>query len=236
MDLMNQAFKDYLDRFVIVFIEDILINSRMEEEHEEHFLLTLQRLREHKLYTKYKKFEFWLPQVAFLGHIISKEEVMVDLAKIATVKDWPRPGNVSEVCSFLGLAKYHRWFVEGLSKISTPLMELTRKNLKFVWTEMCECSFQELKDKLVTAPVLSLPSDKEKFVVYCDASKKGFGCVLMQAGRVIAYASRQLKEYEQRYPTHDLELVAVVFALKIWRHYLYGERCKANVVVNALSC
>ena len=124
----------------------------------------------------------------------------------------------------MGLAGYYRRFVKDFSKIVVPLTKLTRKNEKFEWTERCEKSFQELKQKLVTAPVLALPDDQGGFVIYSDASHKGLGCVLMQHEKVIAYASRQLKPHEQRYPTHDLELVAIVFALKLWRHYLYGER------------
>ena len=178
------------------------------------------------MYAKFSKCEFWLPQVAFLGHIVGKDGILVDPSKIEAVKNWPRPASVSEVRSFLGLASYYRRFVEGFSKIAVPLTELTRKSVRFSWSDRCEASFQELKQRLITALVLSLPGENEKFVVYYDASKMGLGCVLMQEGRVIAYASRQLKEYEQRYPTHDLELAAVVFALKIWRHYLYGEKCE----------
>ncbi|WP_457833166.1 ribonuclease H family protein, partial [Staphylococcus aureus] len=129
-----------------------------------------------------------------------------------------------EVRSFLGLAGYYRRFVEGFSRIATPLTQLTRKDIKFVWSKECEKSFQELKRRLISAPVLTIPSGSDGFVIYSDASGKGLGCVLMQHGKVIAYASRQLKEYERNYPTHDLELAAVVFALKIWRHYLYGEK------------
>ena len=131
-----------------------------------------------------------------------------------------------EIRSFLGLAGYYRRFIEGFSKLLGPLTALTKKNARFVWTGKCEQCFQELKRRLVTAPVLALPRESGDFVVYSDASKKGLGCVLMQNGNVIAYASRQLKPYEQNYPTHDLELGAVVFALKIWRHYLYGKQCE----------
>ena len=148
----------------------------------------------------------------------------MDPSKIEAVSKWNRPMNVSEVRSFLGLAGYYRRFVEGFSKIAMPLTQLTRKSHKFEWTEACEKSFQELKQRLISAPILTIPADSGGFVIYSDASKQGLGCVLMQNGKVIAYASRQLKDYEQRYPTHDLELAAVVFALKIWRHYLYGER------------
>ncbi|KAL0544114.1 hypothetical protein IC582_019225 [Cucumis melo] len=224
MDLMNRVFREFLDTFVIVFIDDILIYSKTEAEHEEHLRMVLQTLRDNKLYAKFSKCEFWLKQVSFLGHVISKAGVSVDPAKIEAVTGWTRPSTVSEVRSFLGLAGYYRRFVENFSRIATPLTQLTRKGAPFVWSKACEDSFQTLKQKLVTAPVLTVPDGSGSFVIYSDASKKGLGCVLMQQGKVVAYASRQLKSHEQNYPTHDLELAAVVFALKIWRHYLYGEK------------
>ena len=226
MDLMNRVFHEYLDSFVIVFIDDILVYSKSQEEHEEHLRIVLQILRDRKLFAKLKKCEFWMDRVVFLGHVISRDGITVDPSKIEAVVNWVRPTNVSEVRSFLGLAGYYRRFVEGFSCIATPLTRLTRKNAKFEWTNECERSFQELKQRLVSAPVLTIPSSSSGFVIYSDASHKGLGCVLMQHGKVVAYASRQLKSYEQNYPTHDLELAAVVFALKIWRHYLYGERCE----------
>ncbi|KAL0544030.1 hypothetical protein IC582_019141 [Cucumis melo] len=224
MDLMNRVFREFLDTFVIVFIDDILVYSKTEAEHEEHLRLVLQTLRDNKLYAKFSKCEFWLKQVSFLGHVVSKAGVSVDPAKIEAVTGWTRPSTVSEVRSFLGLAGYYRRFVENFSRIATPLTQLTRKGAPFVWSKACEDSFQTLKQKLVTAPVLTVPDGSGSFVIYSDASKKGLGCVLMQQGKVVAYASRQLKSHEQNYPTHDLELAAVVFALKIWRHYLYGEK------------
>ncbi|KAL0549259.1 hypothetical protein IC582_013740 [Cucumis melo] len=224
MDLMNRVFREFLDTFVIVFIDDILIYSKTEAEHEEHLRMVLQTLRDNKLYAKFSKCEFWLKQVSFLGHVVSKDGVSVDPAKIEAVTGWTRPSTVSEVRSFLGLAGYYRRFVENFSRIATPLTQLTRKGAPFVWSKACEDSFQTLKQKLVTAPVLTVPDGSCSFVIYSDASKKGLGCVLMQQGKVVAYASRQLKSHEQNYPTHDLELAAVVFALKIWRHYLYGEK------------
>ena len=132
--------------------------------------------------------------------------------------------SVTEIRSFLGLAGYYRRFVENFSKIAAPLTRLTQKNVKFVWSDACERSFQELKQRLTTTPVLSLLTGSGGYIVYCDASRVGFGCVLMQKGRVIAYASRQLRPYELNYPTHDLEMATIVFALKILRHYLYGEK------------
>ncbi|KAL0543870.1 hypothetical protein IC582_018975 [Cucumis melo] len=224
MDLMNRVFREFLDTFVIVFIDDILIYSKTEAEHEEHLRMVLQTLRDNKLYAKFSKCEFWLKHVSFLGHVVSKAGVSVDPAKIEAVTGWTRPSTVSEVRSFLGLAGYYRRFVENFSRIATPLTQLTRKGAPFVWSKACEDSFQTLKQKLVTAPVLTVPDGSGNFVIYSDASKKGLGCVLMQQGKVVAYASRQLKSHEQNYPTHDLELAAVVFALKIWRHYLYGEK------------
>jgi hypothetical protein len=226
MDLMNRVFREFLDQFVVVFIDDILIYSKNLEEHEDHLRIVLQKLRDEQLYAKFSKCEFWLEKISFLGHVISKEGISVDPKKVEAVVDWERPTNVHEIRSFLGLAGYYRRFVEGFSKLSGPLTALTKKNARFEWTEECEHSFQELKQRLVTAPILTLPSGSDGFVIYSDASRKGLGCVLMQNGKVIAYASRQLKNHELNYPTHDLELAAIVFALKIWRHYLYGEKCE----------
>ena len=152
MDLMNRVFKDYLDKFVIVFIDDILIYSKSEEDHEQHLEAVLQRLREKQLYAKFKKCEFWLETISFLGHVVSKRRIEVDPGKVAAVQDWKTPTNVGEVRSFLGLASYYRKYVKGFSKIASPLTELTRKDVKFVWSETCERSFQELKKRLVTAP------------------------------------------------------------------------------------
>ncbi|GKV48697.1 hypothetical protein SLEP1_g55500 [Rubroshorea leprosula] len=219
MDLMNRVFKPYLDKFVVVFIDDILVYSRSIAEHEEHLQLVLQVLREKKLYAKLKKCEFWLNSVAFLGHVVSKDGISVDPEKVKAVVEWSRPTNVTEVRSFLGLAGYYRRYVEGFSRIAVPLTRLTQKGVKFEWTDECEQSYQELKSRLVSAPILTIPDDSGGFTIFSDASMKGLGCVLMQHGKVVAHASRQLKPYERNYPTHDLELAAVVFALKIWRHY-----------------
>ncbi|KAL0536821.1 hypothetical protein IC582_025783 [Cucumis melo] len=172
----------------------------------------------------FRKFVDTFVIVSFLGHVVSNAGVSVDPAKIEAVTSSPRPFTVSEVRSFLGLAGYYRRFMENFSRIATPLTQLTRKEAPFVWSKACDDSFQNLKQKLVTALVLIVPDGSGSFVIYSDASKKGLGCVLMQQGKVVAYASRQLKSHEQNYPTHDLELAAVVFALKIWRHYLYGEK------------
>ena len=139
----------------------------------------------------------------------------MDPAKVESVTNWKQPTTVTEIRSFLGLAGYYRRFIEGFSKIARPMTELTKKDKKFVWMEACEKSFKELKKRLTTAPVLTLPDIHKDFIVFCDATRQGLGCVLMHDGRVVAYASRQLKVHDKNYPTHDLELAAVVHALKI---------------------
>ncbi|GJY93040.1 hypothetical protein Tco_0508822 [Tanacetum coccineum] len=195
MDLMNRVCKPYLDKFVIVFIDDILIYSRNKEEHADHLRIILELLRKEKLYAKFSKCDFWINIVQFLGHVIDSQGIHVDPAKIEAVKNWASP--------------------------TTP----TEKNKKYIRGENQESAFQLLKQKLCEALILALPEGNDDFVVYCDASHQGLGAVLMQREKVIAYASRKLKPNEENYTTHDLELGAVVFVLKIWRHYLYGTKC-----------
>ncbi|KAK8985770.1 hypothetical protein V6N11_021623 [Hibiscus sabdariffa] len=180
MDLMSRIFKPYLDKFVVVFIDDILIYSRNKDEHGEHLRIVLQTLRDHQLFAKFSKCEFWLSEVAFLGHVISAKGIMAYPKKVQTILDWQPPRNVGE-------------------KIDSKA--------------------------LTHAPVLVQPESGKEFTVYSDALHSGLGCVLMQGDNVVAYASRQLKPHELNYPTHDLVLAAIVFALKIWRHYMNGEKC-----------
>nr|AAM01108.1 Putative Sorghum bicolor 22 kDa kafirin cluster [Oryza sativa Japonica Group] len=194
MNLMNKVFMEFLDKFVVVFIDDILIYSKSEEEHEQHLRL-------------------------FLGHIVNAQGVAVNPANMESVTKWTPPRTVTQVRSFLGLAGYYRRFIENFSKIAKPMTQLLKKEEKFIWSAGCNRSFEELKRRLVSAPVLILPDQTKDFQVYCDASRQGLGCVLMQDGKV-------LRPHEGNYPTHDLELAAVVHALKIWRHYLIGNRCE----------
>ena len=214
MDLMNRVFRPYVDQFVVVFIDDILVYSKDAHEHEQHLRIVLETLREKKLYDKLSKCDFWLKEVSFLGHIVFAEGIRVDPAKIEAVVNWKSPQNVTEVRSFLGLAGYYRRFVRGFSVIAAPLTKLLRKRIKFEWTDKYHNSFEQLKGMLVEAP--TQPTSGKVYTLYSDASCIGLGCVLMQYGKVVAYASRQLKPHEQNYPTHDLELATVVFALKIW--------------------
>jgi hypothetical protein len=156
MYLMNKVFMEYLDKFVVVFINDILIFSKNEEEHDEHLHLVLQKLRENQLYAKLNKWEFWLKEVSFLGHIISKGGISVDPSKVKDVLSWRTPQNVSDIRSFLGLAGYYKRFIEGFSKISKHMTELLAKGNTFKWTPRRETSFQELKKRLTMAPVLTM--------------------------------------------------------------------------------
>ena len=171
MDFMNRIFQPYLDQFVIVFIDDILIYSGSKKDHEENLRVVLQILRENQLYVKFSKCQFWLDSIAFLGHVIPDERVYVDPQNIEAIGNWKPPTNVTEIQSFLGLAGYYRKFVEGFSKLVAPLTKLTRKEEKFVWSEACQQSFDELKRKLTSAPVLTLPSGQDGYTVYCDASR-----------------------------------------------------------------
>jgi hypothetical protein len=224
MSLMNGVFRTFLDKFVIIFLDDILVYSKTVEEHEKHLRQVLQCLRENQLFANLEKCEFFQTEVKYLGHVISGEGIAVDPAKIQAIVEWPTPTNVSEVRSFMGLAGYYRRFVQGFSRIAHPITSLQRKGKKFIWTEKCSEAFQILKDKLTSAPILAVPDPAENFVVCTDASLEGIGAVLMQEGRVIAYESRKLKDHELNYPTHDLELAAVVHALNRWRHFLLGHR------------
>ncbi|GKF05092.1 putative reverse transcriptase domain-containing protein, partial [Tanacetum coccineum] len=185
MDLMNHVCKPYLDKFVIVFIDDILIYSRNKEEHADNLRIILELLKKEKLYAKFSKCGFWISIVQFLRHVIDSQGIHVDPAKIEAVKNWASPTTPTEVRQFLGLAGYYRRFIEGFSKIAKSLTELTQKNKKCIWGENQESAFQLLKQKLCEAPILALPEGNDDFVVYCDASHQGLGAVLMQREKVI---------------------------------------------------
>ncbi|GJT66216.1 putative reverse transcriptase domain-containing protein [Tanacetum coccineum] len=219
MDLMNRVRKLYLDKFVIVFIDDILIYLKTEEDHEVHLRLVLELLRKEKLYAKFSKCEFWLQEVHFLGHVVNQNGIHVDPGKIEAVKNWKAPTTSSEIRSFLGLAGYYRRFITNFSKIAKPLTSLTQKNQKYVWGVEQEEAFQTSKNNLCDAPILSLPDGAEDFVVYCDASNKGLGCVLMQRNK------KELNKHQRRW-------------IKLFSDYECEIRYhpdKANVVADALS-
>ena len=208
----------------MVFVDDILIYSQSEREHEDHLRIILQLLRDHQLYAKFSKCEFWLTEVRFLGHVVSASGVPEDPEKVKAMMSWERPKSVFKIRSFLGLARYYRRFIKDFSRLAAPMTRLTWKEVKFDWDDRCEEAFQELRRRLTTAPIMIVLDRGQRYTVYCDASRTELGCVLMQSRRVVAYGSRQLKNHEHNYPTHDMELAAVVFTLKIWHHYIYGEQ------------
>jgi hypothetical protein len=217
----------------VEFIDDILIYSKNEDEHAKHLHIVLQRLRDHKLYAKFSKCEFWLDSVKFLGHTISKDGISVDPSKEQEVMDWKTPKSVHQIRSFLGLVGYYCRFILDFSKIAKPMNELFKKGVKFVWSDECDKAFHTLREYLTSVPVLTQPDMSKPFEVFCDASGTGLCCMLMQGNRVIAYASQAHGPHEKKYPTHDHELAAVVHTLKIWRHYLMGNHC--NIFTNHKS-
>jgi hypothetical protein len=185
MYLMNSVFMPELDKFVVVLIDDILIYSKDEEDHAKHLHIVLQRLRDHQLYAKLSKCEFWLDNVKFLGHTISSNGISIDPSKVQEVMDWKPPTSMHQICSFLGLAGYYRCFIPDFSRIAKPMTELLKKGVKFVWDEDCEKALHTLRENLTTALVLAQPDNTKPFDVYSDASGTGLGCVLMQDNRVI---------------------------------------------------
>jgi hypothetical protein len=187
MNLMNSVFMDYLDKSVVVFIDDILIYSQSKAEHADHLRMVLQRLREHQLYAKLSKCEFWIDEVLFLGHIINKDGLAVDPKKVADILNWKALTDARGVKSFTGMTGYYRRFIEGFSKIAKLMTALLGNKVEFKWTQKCQEAFKALKEKLTTTLVLVLPDVHNPFLVYCDACYTGLGCVLMQEGRVVAY-------------------------------------------------
>jgi hypothetical protein len=235
MCLMNGVFRNYLDQFVIVFLDDILVYSKREEEHEQHLRMVLQVLREYQLYAKMSKCSFYQKKIHYLGHIISEEGIDVDLEKVQAIREWTAPRNVAEVRSFMGLAGYYRRFIAGFSRIVHAITSLQRKEKKFQWTDECERSFQQLKQLLTSAPILKIADPDKDYVVCTDACKEGLGGVLSQEGFVVCYESWKLKEHEKNYATHDLELASIVHALRKWRHYLMGKKFELRTDHNGLK-
>jgi hypothetical protein len=229
MCLMNGVLKDYLDKFIIVILDDILIYSKKEEEHEQHLNMVLQVLRENQLYSKLSKCTLYQMKIHYLGHIISKEGIAVDPEKIEVIKSWSTPNNVLEVRSFMGLVGYYTRSIEGFSKVAHPITLLQEKGTNFEWTTKCEESFHHLKELLTSAPILKVEDPNEDFVACTDACKEGLGGFLAQNGHVICYESRKLKEHERNHATDELELADIVHSLKMWRHYLMVRKFKLKI-------
>ena len=228
MQLMHDVFRPYLDDFVIVFLDDILVYSRTENEHVEHVKTVLKTLRERKLYAKASKCDFFKNSVDFLGYVVTADGITMDSGKVKAINDWPSPlKNITDVRSFLGLAGYYRRFVKGFSKLASPLTELLKKDNTFEWTDQAQRSFEELKNAITTAPILTSPDPIKPYVVTTDASGFATGAILQQDHgkglQPIAFMSHKMNGAERNYPVHEQELLAVVHALREWRHYLHGS-------------
>ncbi|CAN6567559.1 unnamed protein product [Malus baccata var. baccata] len=220
--LMNKVFHPYLDKFVVVYIDDIVVYSKTLEEHVEHLRIVFKTFREHELYVKKEKCSFATKEVEFLGHKIKEGKLMMEKGKIKAIQEWEPPTKVPTLRSFLGLANYYRRFIKGYSAIAAPLTDLLKKNKAWEWTDRCQEAFERLKKALMEEPVLRLPDLSKAFELHTDASDFAIGGVLMQEGHLIAYESRKLNNAEKRYTTHEKEMTAIVHCLRVWRHYLLG--------------
>ena len=227
MHLMNTTFSKELGLFVLVFLDDILVFSRTEEEHIRHLRIVLQRLRDQKLYAKPSKCEWMKDEVEFLGHRIGRDGLAVMQEKVDAIKTWPVPTTVTDVRSFLGLTGFYRKFVEGYSTIAAPLNELTKDSIEWRWGPEEQSAFEDLQQRMSSTPVLAIPDDRLPYVMHIDASGFAMGAALMQdAGkglRPVAFMSKKMKGAETRYPVHEQELLALVTAVRHWRHYLHSH-------------
>jgi RNase H-like domain found in reverse transcriptase/Reverse transcriptase (RNA-dependent DNA polymerase)/Integrase zinc binding domain/Chromo (CHRromatin Organisation MOdifier) domain/Retroviral aspartyl protease/Integrase core domain len=233
MHLMHQTFREFLDDFVLVFLDDILIFSRTLEEHKQHVAKVLSVLRKEKLFAKESKCDFFKTEVEFLGHLVGRDGVRMMQDKVQAVKEWPTPKRVTDVRAFLGTAGYYRKFIKDFSSIAAPLSDLTKDNVKFEWTASQEAAFQSLKKSISEGPVLILPDPTLPFIVNTDASGFACGAVLQQDQgkglQPVAFLSKKMLPAETRYPVHEQELLAVINALSTWRHYLHGSKFKVVV-------
>ncbi|KAK1651489.1 hypothetical protein QYE76_069294, partial [Lolium multiflorum] len=223
MRLMNHVLREFIGKFVVVYFDDILIYSRNESDHTIHIRHVLQVLRDNQLYGNLEKCTFCKDKVIFLGYVVSKHGVEVDVSKIEAIQNWPTPMNVSQVRSFHGLAGFYRRFVPNFSTIAAPLNDLTKKGVVFEWGAAQDHAFDELKRLLTSAPLLALPDFNKQFEIECDASGIGIGGVLMQEGRPIAYFSEKLSGAKLNYPIYDKELYALIRVLEVWQHYLWPK-------------
>ena len=227
MAFMNNILGHFLDKFVVVFLDDILIYSRNADEHMVHLRSVLQKLREHRLFAKRSKCDFFLSEVEFLGHMVTADGIKMDGHKIAAVREWPTPTCPRDVRSFLGLIGYYRRFIKDFSRLAAPLTELTRSDVPFRWSAEQRAAFDALKTAIQTAPVLATPNLDKPFIVYTDASTLATGAVLLQSGdddrlRPLAFLSKKLQPAERNYTVGELELLAIVHALRAWRCFLEG--------------
>src|SRR6202051_3891419 len=228
MHLMQQTFREHLDDSVIVFIDDVLVYSKTKHEHEQHLRTVLQVLRDKQLYAKLSKCEFFQTEIGFLGHVINQYGIKMESSKVNAVTSWPPPKNIHELRSFLGLAGYYRRFVKDFSMIASPLSVLLHKDTKYEWGAGQEQAYTELKQAVSTAPILIIPDPHLPYTVVTDASGYAIGAALCQDHgnglQPCAFLSRKMNDHERNYAVHEQELLAIVHALREWRHYLLGNR------------
>jgi hypothetical protein len=224
MRLMNEVLKDFIGKFVIVYLDDILSFSKTKAEHLKHLATVMKRLQQEKLLINIKKSSFMKIELIYLGFVISTDKLRMDPDKVEVIKNWPSPKSIFEVRSFHGLASFYRKFIRNFSGISASMMDIVKKRHKsFHWTEEVEKRFNLLKKKITEQPILVLPDFKKTFQVKCDASGFAIGAVLSQEDRPIAYFSEKLNEAKVKYSTYDKEFYAIIQALKKWRHYLISK-------------
>ncbi|RVW19712.1 Retrovirus-related Pol polyprotein from transposon 17.6 [Vitis vinifera] len=221
--LMNKIFHPYLDKFVVVYLDDIVIYSNTLKEHEEHLRKVFKFLRQNKLYVKKEKCSFAKEEVSFLGHRIRDGKLMMDDSKVKAIQEWEPPTKVPQLRSFLGLVNYYRRFIKGYSARSAPLTDLLKKNKAWEWDERCQQAFENLKKAVTEEPVLALPDHTKVFEVHTDALDFAIGGVLMQDRHPIAFESRKLNDTERRYTVQEKEMTAIIHCLRTWRHYLLGS-------------
>jgi hypothetical protein len=221
MRLMNEVLREFIGKFVVVYLDDILIFSKTKAEHLKHLTIVMKKLQQEKLLINMKKSSFMKTELIYLGFVISANELRMDPDKVEVIKNWPSPRNVFEVRSFHGLASFYQKFIRNFSGISATMMDTVKKRHKsFHWTTEAEKSFNLLNRKITEQPVLVLPDFQKTFQVKCDASGFSIGAVLSQEDRPVAYFSEKLDEVKLKYSTYDKEFYAIIQALKKWRHYL----------------
>ncbi|KAJ8651383.1 hypothetical protein O0I10_013089, partial [Lichtheimia ornata] len=233
--MMNSILGDFLDKFALVYLDDILIFSRTKEDHLKHVRMVLDRLRAHKLYANLKKCEFNKTELEFVGFQVSAQGILPSKSKVKAIQEWPIPTNVQEVRQFIGLASHYRRFIRGFSTIAAPLTDLTKgsgsKTRLIEWTPECQSAFEEIQSRMIQAPTLVPPNAARPFVIETDASDFGVGAVLLQEGddgelHPLAFESKKLSSAERNYPAQERELLGILHALRSWRCFIEGRSYK----------
>jgi hypothetical protein len=221
MRLMNEVLREFIEKFVVVYLDDTLIFSKTKAEHLKNLSIVMRKLQQEKLLVNMKKCSFIKTELIYLGFVISVNELKIDPQKVEVIKNWPSPRNIFEVRSFHGLASFYRKIIRNFSGISATMMDSVKKRHEiFHWTAKAEKSFNLLKRKITEQPILVLPDFQKTFQVKCDASRYDVGGVLSQDDRPVAYFSEKLDNAKLKYSTYDKEFYAIIHALKKWRHYL----------------